>query len=84
MPQMFLSGAIIPINNTDGVLMALSRVLPMTYCLDLTRAVVYAGTPEYESVVMFNPLVNFMLLAGLTIICLVIGTLFFSMSEKNR
>ena len=84
MPQMFLSGAIIPINNTNGVLMALSRILPMTYCLDLARAVVYAGTPEYESVVMFNPLLNFMVLAGLTIICLVIGTLFFSRSEKNR
>jgi ABC-2 type transport system permease protein len=59
MPQMFLSGAIIPINNSSGVLMVLSRCLPMTYCLDLARSVVYAGTPEYSSVVMFNPLINF-------------------------
>lgn len=46
-PQMFLSGVIIPINHSSGVLFVLSRILPMTYCLDLTRAVVYAGTPAH-------------------------------------
>lgn len=30
MPQMFLSGAIIPVNNSNGVLMVLSRCMPMT------------------------------------------------------
>ena len=84
MPQMFLSGAIIPINNSSGMLMILSRCMPMTYCLDLTRAVVYAGTPEYESIVMFNPAVNFAAIAALTVVCLVIGTFFFARSEKNR
>lgn len=84
MPQMFLSGAIIPINNTSGILMLLNRIMPMTYCLDLARSVVYAGTKEYDRVVMFNPLVCFSILTSLTIICLVIGTYFFSQSEKNR
>ena len=84
MPQMFLSGAIIPVNNSSGVLMVLSRCMPMTYCLDLARAVVYHGTAEYDSVVMFNPAVNFTAIAGLTIVCLVIGTWFFARSEKNR
>ena len=84
MPQMFLSGAIIPISNSSGVLLVLSRLMPMTYCLDLTRAVVYAGTPEYDSVVMFNPLINFAVIAALTILCLIIGTFFFAQSEKNR
>jgi len=56
----------------------------MTYCLDLTRAVVYAGTPEYGSVVMFNPAVNFAAIAALTIGCLILGTFFFAQSEKNR
>jgi len=83
-PQMFLSGAIIPINNSSGALFVLSRMLPMTYCLDLTRAVVYAGTPEYDRVVMFNPLINFAVIAVLTIVCLIIGTFFFARSEKNR
>ena len=84
MPQMFLSGAIIPIGNSSGALLVLSRLMPMTYCLDLTRAVVYAGTTEYAGVVMFNPSVNFAAIATLTIICLVIGTFFFAQSEKNR
>lgn len=84
MPQMFLSGAIIPINNSSGLLLWLSRAMPMTYCLDLARAVVYAGTPEYDSVVLFNPAVNFAAIVALTVVCLVIGTYFFARSEKNR
>lgn len=84
MPQMFLSGAIIPINNSRGILMVLSRIMPMTYCLDLGRAVVYAGTEEYANVVMFNPVVNFVAIITLTLVCLVIGTLFYARSEKNR
>ena len=84
MPQMFLCGAIIPIINTGGVLFVLNRLMPMTYCLDLTRAVVYAGTPEYNSVVMFNPVINFTVLAMLTTAFLIIGTFLFAQSEKNR
>jgi ABC-2 type transport system permease protein len=84
MPQMFLSGAIIPINNTGGVLLVLNRLMPMTYCLDLARALVYAGTPEYEAVVMFNPILNFAAIAALTALCLIVGTFFFARSEKNR
>jgi len=84
MPQMFLSGAIIPIGNSSGVLMVISRCLPMTYCLDLARAVVYAGSPEYDSVVMFNPAINFTAITALTVVCLIIGTMFFARSEKNR
>ena len=84
MPQMFLSGAIIPITNSTGVLMILSRIMPMTYCLDLTRAVVYRGTAEYEKVVMFNPVVNFAIITILTVVFLIIGTFFYAKSEKNR
>jgi ABC-2 type transport system permease protein len=84
MPQMFLSGAIIPINNTDGVLLALNRLMPMTYCIDLARAVLYAGSPEYNAVVMFNPAVNFAAIAILTVVCLIIGTFFFARTEKHR
>ena len=84
MPQMFLSGAIIPINNSSGILYVLSHAMPMTYCLDLARAVVYAGTPEYNSVVLFNPMVNFIAIAVLTVICLIIGTYLFARSEKSR
>jgi ABC-2 type transport system permease protein len=84
MPQMFLSGAIIPIAGSSGVLFVLSRMMPMTYCLDLVRAVVYTGTPEYESVVLFNPAVTLAAILTITVACLLIGTYLFARSEKNR
>jgi ABC-2 type transport system permease protein len=84
MPQMFLSGAIIPITNSSGALLVLSRLMPMTYCLDLIRAVVYAKTPEYGAVVMFNPAMNLAAIVVLTIGCLVLGTFFYARSEKHR
>ncbi|MDR2810031.1 MAG: ABC transporter permease [Tannerellaceae bacterium] len=84
MTQIFLSGAIIPITNSHGILLVLNRLMPMTYCLDLARAVVYAGTPEYGSVVLFNPVVNCIAIVALTLVCLVVGTYFFVRSEKNR
>ncbi len=84
MPQMFLSGAIIPINNSSGVLLILNRIMPMTYCLDLVRAVIYRGSTEYSNVVMFNPMVNFAAIVALTVVCLIVGTFFFAQSEKNR
>ncbi|MDR1392400.1 MAG: ABC transporter permease [Bifidobacteriaceae bacterium] len=84
MPQMFLAGAIIPVNQSTGILWLASRLMPMTYCVDLGRAVVYAGSPEYDSVVMFNPAVNLACLIGLTLVCLVVGTVLYARSEKNR
>ncbi|MCL2134936.1 MAG: ABC transporter permease [Candidatus Bathyarchaeota archaeon] len=78
LPQMFLSGAIIPINESSTALLALSRIMPMTYCIDLARAITDIGTP------MFNPLINFAAIAIITIVCLVVGTYFFASSEKNR
>ncbi len=84
MPQMFLSGALIPIGNSSGILWVLSRMMPMTYCLDLARAVVFAGTPEYTGIVMFNPMINFTVISVLSVLCLMTGTVFFARSEKNR
>jgi ABC-type Na+ efflux pump permease subunit len=56
----------------------------LTYCLDLTRAVVYAGTSEYANVVLFNPVINCAAIVGLTIIFLIVGTYGFVRLEKNR
>lgn len=84
MPQMFLSGVIIPIGNSTGVLFVLSRILPMTYCVDLGRAVVYAGSPDFNSVVLFNPMISLVAIITLTVLCLVVGTFLYARSEKNR
>ena len=71
-------------HDSSGVLAVLSHLMPMTYCLDLVRAVVYAGTPEYASVVLFDQIINFIAIVVLTVGCLIIGTIFFARSEKNR
>lgn len=84
MPQMFLSGVIIPIGNSSGVLFVLSRILPMTYCVDLGRAVVFSGSPDVDSVVLFNPMVSLLAIGVLTALCLVVGTFLYARSEKNR
>ena len=84
MPQMFLSGAIIPIQNSTGILSVLAHCMPMTYCIDLVRAVVYAGTSTYDKVVMFNPTINFAVIIALTVGCLIIGTFFFTKTEKSK
>lgn len=84
MPQMFLSGAIIPISNSHGILYVISRLMPMTYCLDLVRAVIYAGTPQYNSVVLNSPVIDLIVIIVLTIACLTFGTFSFARSEKNR
>ncbi|KZX12073.1 ABC transporter permease [Methanobrevibacter curvatus] len=78
MPQMFLSGAIIPINDSNLLLLVLSRIMPMTYCVDLVRGVTGIQPP------MFSPLTNFAAIILLTFVCLVIGTVLFARSEKNR
>ena len=36
-PQMFLSGALIPCSNSTGLLGILSKLMPMTYSIDLAR-----------------------------------------------
>jgi len=84
MPQMFLSGVIIPISSSTGILYVLSRVLPMTYCVDLGRAVAYAGTAQYASVVLFNPAISLVVIAALTVLFLIVGTFLYVRSEKDR
>jgi ABC-2 type transport system permease protein len=84
LPQMFLSGVVIPIGHSTGILFILSRLMPMTYCIDLARSVVYAGTPEYSEVVLFNPVINLAAIITLTVVFLVVGTYFFARGEKNR
>jgi ABC-2 type transport system permease protein len=58
--------------------------MPMTYCLDLVRSAVYAGTPEYANVVLFNPAVTLAAIVALTAVFLTVGTFLFARSESHR
>jgi ABC-2 type transport system permease protein len=81
---MFLSGAFIPVNNSSGVLGALSHAMPMTYLVDLLRGLVYQGTPFYTQIAMYNPLLDLAVVVAISIASFVVGTFLFVRSEKNR
>jgi ABC-2 type transport system permease protein len=84
MPQMFLSGAMIPINHSTGVLNFLAHIMPMTYAIDLVRAIFYYGTPTYEAIVIRSPFENIVILAIFFIVFMVIGTFMFTRKGRNR
>ena len=82
--QMFLSGAFIPINKSNGVLSALSHAMPMTYVVDLLRGLVYRGTPFYSQIALYNPVLDLLIVVAISIASFVIGTFLFVRSERNR
>jgi ABC-2 type transport system permease protein len=87
MGQMFLSGAMIPINNSTGFMAVLSRLLPMTYCVDLTRGLFYGSLENSGSsgaATMYAPAVNLFIIGAFTAVFFVVGTTGFVRAEKNR
>ena len=51
-----LSGALIPVSASSGILGILAKVIPMTYSIDLARNIFYWGKPEYSAAVLHDPL----------------------------
>ncbi len=83
-PQMFLSGALIPVKNSTGVLSVLVHLMPATYLVDLLRGVFYQGTSVYGKVVLYNPLVDLTVSIILSIVFLISGSFLFVRGERNR
>jgi ABC-2 type transport system permease protein len=84
MVQTFLSGVLIPINQSTGVMAVVSRILPMTFCVDFMRGVFYAGTAETPGVTLHTPVFNLVVIVAFTAVFLVAGTAGFARAEKNR
>jgi ABC-2 type transport system permease protein len=84
MAQTFLSGALIPVNNSTGVMAVVSRLLPMTYCVDFMRGVFYQTGGAATAPILHSPLVNLVIIIAFTAIFLVVGTAGFVRAEKNR
>jgi ABC-2 type transport system permease protein len=84
MGQMFLSGAMIPINNSTGLMAVISRLLPMTYCIDLTRGLFYDGLAEYGGITMYPPTINLIIICAFTAVFFIAGTIGFVRTEKVR
>jgi ABC-2 type transport system permease protein len=83
-PQFFLAGVFNPIQQLPLPLLILSRISPMTYAVDLLRTIYYWGSPEYEAVVLFNPVLNLTVVGVATIVFVVIGTRLFVRGERNK
>ena len=84
MAQTFLSGALIPVNHSTGVMAVVSRLLPMTYCVDFMRGVFYQSGGLSAAVTMHSPIFNLVIIVAFTALFLVAGTAGFVRAEKNR
>jgi ABC-2 type transport system permease protein len=83
-PQLFVSGAMIPVANSSGVLGWLATIMPMTYSIDLARNIFYAGKPEYVAAVLHGPWLDLGVTAAFFLIFTVIGTYLFVRADRNR
>jgi ABC-2 type transport system permease protein len=83
-PQMFLSGALIPSTDSTGLLGILSKVMPMTYSIDLARNIFYAGKPEYAFAVLHPFWVDLAITAIVCVVFTVVGTVMFVRRDRNR
>ena len=83
-PQMFLSGALIPITDSTGLLGILSKLMPMTYSIDLARNIFYAGKPEYAFAVLHPFWLDLAITAVVCVVFIVVGTVMFVRRDRNR
>ena len=83
-PQMFLSGALIPVQAASGILGVLAKVIPMTYSIDLARNIYYWGKPEYSAVVLHPPMVDLAITVAFFLVFTIVGTVLFVRADRNR
>jgi ABC-2 type transport system permease protein len=83
-PQMFLSGVLIPLRHASGLLAILTYIMPMTYSVDLARAVFYWGNAEYSRIVLYNPLLDLAVTAAFFAVFSIVGTALFTKAEQYR
>jgi ABC-2 type transport system permease protein len=83
-PQIFLSGALIPISHSSGLLNILVHAMPATYLVDLMRTMAYQGTSVYGPLALYAPLVDLLIVLAFCGACFVAGTLLFASRERNR
>ena len=83
-PQMFLSGALIPISHSSGVLAILVRIMPATYLVDLMRTSAYRGTSVYGPLQLYAPWVDVAILLTLAVAFFIAGTVLFASRERSR
>jgi ABC-2 type transport system permease protein len=84
LPQFFLAGVFNPITVLPWYLEFLSRISPMRYVVDLFRGIAYAGKPEYHKIVLFDPMINLVVMSVMFVVFVAAGTALFVRRETNR
>jgi ABC-2 type transport system permease protein len=84
MAQTFLSGALIPVNHSTGIMAVVSRLLPMTYCVDFMRGIFYRGESTGTAITLHTPVFNLGIIIAFTAVFLIAGTATFVRTQKNR
>ena len=83
-PQFFLAGIFNPIKTLPPVLLVASRLAPMTYAIDLIRAVFYTDSGVADKTVLFNITTDLAVMAIFFTLFMVSGTYLFIRNERNR
>jgi ABC-2 type transport system permease protein len=83
-PQIFLAGVFSPIKILPFHVLFLSRIMPMTYAVDIVRSVFYRGLPEASETVIFSTHTDLYVSIGFFVAFIMIGTYLFVRGERNR
>jgi ABC-2 type transport system permease protein len=84
-PQFFLAGVFNPIQQLSTPLLVLSRLMPMTYAVDLIRNVFYSFRPdEIDKVTLYPLAIDLVVLLIFFLLFLILGTYIFVRNERNR
>lgn len=88
LPQIFLAGVLLPVDELPLPLSILSHLSPLRYAVDLMRGVFYSTDPaymaDYNEVVMLPPYVNLVIMTAIFIGFMIVGTRLFVQGERNR
>jgi ABC-2 type transport system permease protein len=82
--QIFLSGALIPVASSSGILGLLAKLMPMTYSIDLARNIFYAGKPEAAFTVLYPAWLDLAVTVGFFLVFTIVGTYLFVRADRNR
>ncbi len=73
-----------PVQVLPWYLDILSKLSPLRYAVDLTRNIFYTGQADGPKVVLDAMPINIAVMAGMFWAFLVVGTVMFTRSERNR
>ncbi len=84
LPQFFLAGVFNPIHGLPLPLAILSALSPLRYAVELTRNVMYGLQPGVPAPDTTPAPINAAVIAALFVVFLLVGTILFVRSERNR